>query len=206
MKPGEKSGASDPGFFAWEPSSDPFTKGSVLDLRYLNESHAGVNGHIRRKGNNFVLGDGSPVRFWGVNVNGGNSSQERASIDYLARKLAKLGVNMVRFHSGMFSKEGDPAQVDKKALDNLHYLISAMKREGIYTKISFYFPLWFHIKEGYGIEGYDNNKQQSTFYPSVLQPPHAGDLQILGQGNPDIRQSIHRKAHCRGPLPLRSWR
>jgi hypothetical protein len=158
MKPGQKSGEADDGFFAWEPSVDPFSKEALLDLRYLNETTAGQGGHIVHNGNDFTLGNGKSVRFWGANVSANNAGQDRASIDFMARKLAKLGVNMVRFHSAMFEKSGDPALVDKKKLDNLHYLISAMKREGIYTKISFYFPLWFNIKADYGIDGFESNR------------------------------------------------
>jgi len=89
-----------------------------------------------------------------VNVSHGNISQSRESIDYLARKLAKLGVNMVRFHGPIFQDYNTPERVDPQKLDNLQYLVHAMARQGIYTKISFYFPLWFDGKQA-GLEGFD---------------------------------------------------
>ncbi len=161
-KPGAKSGKADEGFFAWEPSLDTFSDKAMLDLRGLNEKTAGQDGFVRRKGKDLALGSGKPVRFWAVNVSSNNAAQPHESVDYLARKLAKIGVNMVRFHSPMFDR-GDVSKIDPKKLDNLHYLVAAMKKQGIYTKISFYFPLWFDIKKGYGISGYDTIANKKPF-------------------------------------------
>jgi len=163
LKPGEKSGLAETGYFPYEPSIDTFDSDAVLDLRYLNEDYAGMYGFVRRDSLNFVLGNGKPVRFWGVNVSSNNAAQSRESIDYLARKLAKLGVNIVRYHSPIFDDREDPANVDTEKLDSLFYLISAMKREGIYTMLSFYFPLWFSIQPHYGIPGYDTIENKKPF-------------------------------------------
>ena len=162
-KPGRKSGKADEGCFAWEPGVDAFGDDALLDLRGLNEKVAGQDGFVRRRGKDLVLGSGKAVRFWAVNVSANNAAQSHDSVDYLARKLAKLGVNMVRYHSPLFARGGDPAKVDPKKLDNLHYLVAAMKKQGIYTKVSFYFPLWFDIKGGYGIPGYDAIKNKRPF-------------------------------------------
>ena len=163
LKPGEKSGLADPGYFPFEPSLDPFDSEALLDLRYLNEEFAGKHGFIRRDGLDFTLGNGQPVRFWGVNVSSNNTGQSHESVDYLARKLAKLGVNIVRYHGPIFDGREDPANVNSKVLDNLFYLVAALKREGIYTFLSFYFPLWFDIKPHYGIPGYDTIENKRPF-------------------------------------------
>jgi hypothetical protein len=162
-KPGERSELADEGFFAFEPPPDPFTDSAVLDLRYLNEKVAGESGFVKRDGLNFALGNGEPVRFWATNVGPNNIGQDRASIDYLARALAKRGVNMVRYHGPIFDASGDPAKVDRQRLDDIFYLVSALKRVGIYTTISFYFPLWFDIKPQYGIPGYDTIDNKRPF-------------------------------------------
>lgn len=162
LKPDEKSGLADPGFFAWEPAYDPFTEDALLDLRFLNEASAGESGFIKSEGDDFVLGNGKPVRFWGVNASSSIAGLERKSIQHLARLLAKRGVNIVRYHSPLFDRS-DPMKVDPQALDDLFFLIKAMKDEGIYTKISFYFPLWFDIQPHYGIPGYENAKSKKPF-------------------------------------------
>ena len=160
LKPNEKSNMADEGFFPWEPAIDAYTDDAMLDLRSLNEAQAGVNGFVKRQGDQFVLGDGTQVRFWAVNGSSGTAALNRKSIDYLAKSLAKRGVNMVRYHSPLFDDD-NVDHLDQKKLDDLFYFVEALKSEGIYTSLSFYFPLWFDIKPSYGIEGYEtaNNKR-----------------------------------------------
>jgi hypothetical protein len=166
LKPNEKSGDANPGFFSWEPPYDMHRDDALLDLRSLNETKAGQSGFVKRDGGHFILGDGEKVRFWGVNASSGIAGLERGSIVQLAKLLAKRGVNIVRYHSPLFDSS-DPMQVNPKTLDNLFFLIKAMKDEGIYTTLSFYFPLWFDIKPHYNIPGYDtinNNKPFALLY------------------------------------------
>ena len=170
LKPGEKWFLADPGYFAFGPSPDTFSDTAALDLRGLNERFAGEHGFIKRDGLNFTLGNGEPVRFWGVNLSSNTAGQDRASIDYLARRLAKLGVNAARYHSPIFDDSVDPANVDAEKLDNLFYLVAALKREGIYTTLSFYFPLWFDIRPRYGITGYEAAENKKPFALLYFEP------------------------------------
>jgi hypothetical protein len=170
LKPDERSGQAEEGFFAWEPTVDTFRE-SPMDLRRLNETTAGQSGFLNRKNDRFVLGNGKPVRFWAVNVGPNNIAQDRATIDYMARKLAKLGVNMVRCHGAVFDEQGaDPCTVDPKKMDQIFYLVAALKREGIYTTLSFYFPLWFTVKPGYGLEGYETQENKVPFALLFFDP------------------------------------
>jgi len=141
LKPGEKSGQAAPGWWAFEPDADPFRADAVLDLRPLNEKVAGQSGFVRADGHRFRLGNGRPVRFWGVNVGPEIVRHDRAQVDYLAARLAKVGVNLVRVHGPVYER-GHPERVDPAYLDRLFYFVSALKRQGIYTALSFYFPLW----------------------------------------------------------------
>jgi hypothetical protein len=184
LKPGEKWGLADEGYFPYEPDVDRFRDDALLDLRSLNEPVAGANGYVRQRGDRFTLGDGTSVRFWGVNLSANQAGQNRKSVDYLARKLAKLGVNAVRFHSALFDdRDGDPAKLDAERLDDLFYLVAALKRQGIYTAISFYFPLWFDIKDSYGIPGYSDagNKKPFAllFFDERMQAIHRAWLREL---------------------------
>ena len=168
LKPGERSGKAEQGWWAFEPPADQFGK-AMLDLRGLNETAAGVSGCVRRQGDQFVLGDGKPVRFWAVNCGPDVVRMGQVSADYLARRLAKLGVNMVRIHGPVFDHASPepgspgPAAVDADYLGKLHYFIAALKRQGVYTELSFYFPLWFDVKPGYGIPGYDTIENKKPF-------------------------------------------
>jgi len=156
LKPGERSGAADDGYWAFEPAVDPFSE-SPIDLRYLNEKEAGESGFVRKEGFHFVLGNGQPVRFWAVNAGPGMVRQSKEAVDYLARRLAKVGVNMVRIHGAVYDrKSNDLSAIDESYLDYYHYFVYAMKKQGIYVKLSYYFPLWVNMRSEYGIPGYED--------------------------------------------------
>jgi hypothetical protein len=122
-------------------------------LRVLNEKFAGENGFIQARDDKFVHGKNNrPVRFWAVNAGGGLVALDKASVDYLARTLAKRGVNMVRIHGGIWGQ--DFRHVNREYLDKYFYFVAAMKREGIYTNLSIYFPLWLELRENSGFAGY----------------------------------------------------
>jgi len=144
---------------------DSFTNDALLDLRYLNEDIAGENGyiHLSEDGNSFVDGNGKPIRFWCVN--GGTLARNfsEAELAKYARFLAKMGVNMIRFH-GSINPEGKGTKItdiDTKEVDAIWRMVAAMKKEGIYSTIS---PFWAHnghmggwVPEEWGIEGYSGN-------------------------------------------------
>ncbi|MCS6951057.1 MAG: hypothetical protein NZ520_11410, partial [bacterium] len=95
LKPNEKYGLAMEGWFPFEPAPDAF-RPSPIDLRYLNEKTAGENGWIAVKGGQFIHSKtGKPIRFWAVNAGPDIVRMDKASVDYLARHLAKYGVNMV---------------------------------------------------------------------------------------------------------------
>jgi hypothetical protein len=157
LKPNERYNLAMDGWFAFEPAPDAF-RPSPIDLRFLNEKVAGENGWIAVKNGRFVHSKtGRPVRFWAVNAGPDIIRMDRASVDYLARHLAKYGVNMVRMHGGIW-QENDYTKVDREYLDKYFYFIAAMKREGIYVTLSIYFPLWlrFTPQDGYGDYNYQH--------------------------------------------------
>lgn len=156
LKPDEEFHVSRPGWFAFQPESDRFGF-SPIDLRYLNEREAGEKGFIRVSGEDFVHGTtGEPVRFWAVNVGMGFAGHAPADLDIFARAMAKRGVNMVRVHGNVYTGSGpDLGRVDSNRVSQLHYFIKALKREGIYTSLSIYFPLWVQLgPENTGFPGY----------------------------------------------------
>ncbi len=143
-------------------SNDNFNGTALLDLRYLNETVAGENGFIRlsEDGNSFVDGAGNPIRFW--SINGGELARDYSNADlaYFARFLAKIGVNMIRFH-GSINPAGKGTlinEVDTAEVNAIWKMVAAMKKEGIYSTIS---PFWPHnghmggwVPEEWGIDGY----------------------------------------------------
>jgi hypothetical protein len=195
LKPDERSGLAAEGWFAYESMTAAGDAEPLLNLRGLNEREAGASGFVGRRGSQFVLGDGTPVPFWGVNVGPNNVDQGPESIDLMARRLARFGVNAVRYHGPIFDSSGDPARVDARRLHNIFYLVEAMRRQGIYTSLSFYFPLWFDVKPGYGIEGYpeggDNKPFALLYFNERMQEIHRSWLrQLLSTPNPHTGRTL----------------
>lgn len=155
MKPGEKYNRAPEGYFPFEPDADPF-KPSAIDLRALNEKFAGENGFIRPKGEEFVHGaNGEPVRFWAQNTGNDALLLDDASLALMARSMAKQGVNLIRLHGPVFGN--DWTKADAGHVRNVQRFVRAMKKEGIYTSLSIYFPLWFQ-PQGTQMAGYNGQK------------------------------------------------
>lgn len=201
-KPGEAadSGGVPDGWFALEPPVDTFSDDALLDLRHLNEPEAGVHGPLRRSpdGNRIHLGDGTPVRFWGVNLSSNEAGQPDTILDHTARRLAKLGVNMVRYHSPLWTDNGigygnaaGPVALDPTKIERLHRLVAACKTQGIYTNLSWYFPLWINDAGRLGLAGYDTKPPDKRkpfavlFFNDRVQAHYFEQLrELLTQPNP----------------------
>lgn len=134
----------------------------LLNLRMLNEKFAGEHGFIKmsKDGNSFVNGGDEPIRFWASN--GGNLAGEFSDekLDSLAKFLAKMGVNLIRYHGAInpHGKGTSILNVDTNEVKNIWRCVAAMKKQGIYTVIS---PFWPHnghmggwVPEEWGIDGY----------------------------------------------------
>ncbi|TWT93732.1 hypothetical protein [Stieleria varia] len=154
LQPGQKLGLAESGWWAFEPDPDPFDSNALVDLRFLNEKSAGQDGFIKSNGEQFLLGSGAPVRFWGINTGHELLKADDATIRMTARRWAKFGINLVRIHGALFDRTGDDAsRIDRDKLKRLHHVVNAFKREGIYSHISFYFPLWMKLKPSDQING-----------------------------------------------------
>jgi len=74
------------------------------------------------------------------------SQRSAAEIDLFARTLAKQGVNLVRIHGATYVTSGPNfGQNDTNQVLRTQRLIAALKRQGIYSCLSIYFPLWVQL-------------------------------------------------------------
>lgn len=163
MKPDEKYGRAPEGWFPFEPDADRFTQPAV-DLRALNEPEAGSKGPIAVRGGSFVHSTtGEPVRFWAVNIGTDIVRMDNASVDALAKSLAKRGVNLVRIHGTTYDGRGDLAP-DPALIDRVQYAVAAFKREGMYSCLSIYFPLWVRLDAQHGWAGYQDRIPFAMLY------------------------------------------
>lgn len=187
-KPDEKLNIKENDSWSFEPDIDSFSKQSLWDLRSLNEDIAGMNGYVRRSedGNQFVLGDGTPVRFWAMNSDF-QESPNLNLIDYHGRHLAKRGFNMVRLHGLIESKTEDLFAPDPLQMEYSWRLVASMKKHGIYTTLSAYWGT--HAKsqaQWQELKGNENGTLDGLlFFEPTLQKAYKGWLkQWLTTPNP----------------------
>ena len=118
-----------------------------VDISFVFESEkpAGKHGFVRADGDVLRFEDGTPVKFWGVNFNGGACFPDKDYAPKVAARLAQAGCNIVRMHQldaqwdtpNIFSySKGKRVKttrvLDPKSMDHLDYLIHCLKQEGIY--------------------------------------------------------------------------
>ncbi|RAV05503.1 hypothetical protein DQG13_02450 [Paenibacillus sp. YN15] len=192
MRPGEKLGYADTGFWAFEPDVVDWSseRRSYIDMSWMNEESAGQSGFVRRDGERMVLGDGREVRFWGVNGGLDTINMSQSQLDNYARKLAKYGVNMFRLHGMVFDDNGN---IPDDRLDRLHYMVSTFKKYGIYTNISHYFVLWSDITKS---EWY-NDEPGTEFSDAYKQP--FGLLLFSEQQQQMYKQGVSRMLNTPNP-------
>lgn len=130
--------------WAFTPPPDAFAADAMLDLRGLNEPIAGASGFVRLSpdGNEFVLGNGKPARFWAANAGLGPGTPEEMA--RTARFFAKRGINMARIFGQISPDMGkDPhasiTDANHAVIDHIWRFEAALKKEGIYSVIS---PFW----------------------------------------------------------------
>ena len=142
---------------------------SLFDLRSLNEPEAGAEGRVMAKGDDFVLPkSGRRIRFWGVCMGGEMMTMDHAALDYFARRMAKVGVNLVRFHTpNMLQQQTD------QCMEKVHYLVAALKKQGIYSYLS-----WWCTAA--------NNKNLCFYFDEVMFKEHylPWPRILLGRANP----------------------
>jgi hypothetical protein len=137
---------------------------SPADVSLLLDAPAGKDGFIRIRNGHFVKPNGQRIRFWGVHLTdwsrGSVELPPKEDIPMYASTLARHGVNMVRLHfldldapRGIIdSKRNDSRGFDAGQLDRLDYLISELKRRGIYCDLNL--NVGRSYKEGDGVADY----------------------------------------------------
>lgn len=166
--------AAEADWIPFDPGAPAIAADSPINLRRLNEAHAGEHGPIQARDGHFVRsGDGTTVRFWAVNgpPSSADSPEKLAAV---ARTLASRGVNLVRIHGAVFDKDGT---ADPKRIQRIRETVTALKAEGIYTLLSIYFPLWLDPKPGTDwLAGYDGKSHAfaALMFNSTFQQRYRG--------------------------------
>lgn len=140
---------------------DDAVPGTATDVSFLNTRPAGKNGRIVAKGGHFVEGGtGKRIRFLGTNFAAGAAFPSHQDAEKVAARIAKLGINIVRMHhmdniswgpgqSIWDAKYKDHQHIDPAQLDKLDYLISQLKKNGVYVNLNLHVSRQFTPEDGF---------------------------------------------------------
>ncbi|MBX6314237.1 MAG: hypothetical protein IRY99_15195 [Isosphaeraceae bacterium] len=134
---------------------------SALDASALVEAPAGQHGFVTVRDGHLQFEKGGRARFFGVVLLPPMAFVERERADALADRLARSGVNLVRFDDldapfgpgrSLFDDNRDDTQAfDPLALAKFDHLVAALKARGIYIALDFLSARRF--REGDGVAG-----------------------------------------------------
>jgi hypothetical protein len=106
---------------------------------------AGSFGRVTAGSDGHLYAGGRRVRFFGVDLAFDAAVPEKADAEKVAARMAKFGINIVRFHiidmasypRGILAK-GDQStrRLDPEGLDRLDYFTAQLKKNGIYTNMN----------------------------------------------------------------------
>jgi hypothetical protein len=130
------------GWFPFTFEQDDYRAGAVLDFTDELDKPAGKHGVMSAgRDGELVFADGTQAKFWGTNIVGNDIFRSHEETDKMVKRLAKLGINMVRLHH-MDAWWADPnifqgvtattRTLSPDSLDKLDYLIYKLKNAGIY--------------------------------------------------------------------------
>jgi len=187
----------------WDDSSPSFT--NISDWHH---KPAGKYGHIKVKADGHLYAGNERIRFFGVNLCFGGAFPRKEDAEKIAARMAKFGINIVRFHhmdSGTFPDgirargRADTRGLDPESLDRLDYLIYQLKKNGIYVNLNLLVSRPFNSADGLPkeIETLDWKLRHSVgfFYEPLLNLQKEYARELLTHRNP-YTQTTYAEEPC----------
>jgi hypothetical protein len=169
----------------------------VTDLSGWLHKPAGKFGPVRAGKDGHLYASDKRVRFFGVNLCFGANFPRKEDAKKVAARLAKFGVNAVRFHHmDMFAfpagirarKAAGTGDLDPAALDRLDYFFAELKRHGIYADLNLLVSRPFAKGDGLPEEiesvGWKERHVAGFFDPKVLKLQKEYARKLLTHRNP----------------------
>lgn len=162
---------------------------SVANVSSYNNAVAGADGFVQIRDGHFYDGSGKRLRFLATNLTFGDAFPPKELAPRIAKRMAALGINCVRFHhlDCHYNPRGiwDPAykdrqHIDAEMLDRLDWIIYQLKLHGIYTNINLHVSRTFTEADGFvntkGLPKYDKGVDNFQARMIELQRNYARDL------------------------------
>jgi hypothetical protein len=161
---------------------------SVTNVSAWLDKPAGARGFVTVRDSHLYTGD-RRLRFIGANITSGAAFPEHADAEKVAARLAKFGINAVRFHHmdatwanpNIFA--ADARALSPEQLDRLDYFIAQLKKNGIYADLNMHvsreypgFPKWQGMPDFF--KGID------IFYPPIVDMQREYARALLTHTNP----------------------
>ena len=170
----------------------------VADLSVLLHRPAGKFGHVRVGSDGRFYVGAQRIRFWGVNMSAGACFQYKQNAPKVAMRLAKAGVNIVRFHhmdapwanpSIIDYARGNSRQFNLTALDQFDYFFAELKRLGVYSNLNLLVHRRFSSRDGLPaeIDSLTDQKEQHVigfFYQPLIDLQKEYARLLLTHRNP----------------------
>ena len=125
-------------WFVFKPSTN--NKTSAINRSQWLDKPAGKHGFLQYEGSNFVFEDGTPVKFWGVNIASENPYSDKDKARRWTHFIAGYGINAVRFHKFTWdATDGiNSTQLTDDNWKNFDFFCNELRNSGIYYS-------WSHI-------------------------------------------------------------
>ena len=125
-------------WIVFQPDSN-YTKG-IINMENWLDKPAGKHGFVQIKKDKLIFEDGTPVKFWGVNICSHLPYSDSSTVEKWANYLSKYGVNAVRFHkfSSHAINDNISTELDPDKFKRFDYFQYILREKGIYYG-------WSHI-------------------------------------------------------------
>ena len=133
------------------------TSPGITNISTWLHKPAGKFGHLQVGGDGHLYVDGQRIRFFGVNLCFGACFPRKEDAEKIAARMAKFGINIVRFHhmdmqvfpNGIRARNAAHTRdLDPEALDRLDYFIAQLERNGIYVNLNLLVSRPFNAADG----------------------------------------------------------
>ena len=141
---------------------DPFEP-TPIDQSATLDAPAGKHGFMKTVDGRWAFEDGAPVRLVAV-MHSPFAPETKEAADYMARWLAKWGINMVRLghlvvgpskDSAVDWSRPDTQHLNPEVMGRMDYFIAQLAKRGIYTRLSL---LWYRkMKKGDDVPAFDES-------------------------------------------------